>query len=201
MTTEDKSAKVELRRKILARRGALPDTERPLLSARITEKIVALESYRKANRVLAYQSFGSEFMTAGFIARVFADGKTLVLPKINRQERRLDLYRVEDLSEQLAPGIWGILEPQAQRCEIADPAHIDLVLTPGLAFTARGDRLGYGGGFYDRLLAALNPRAPRVAAAFALQLCDSVPTNSHDQPVDIVITEDALYQARRGGAE
>lgn len=188
--------KIALRQQILASRNALPEAQRREYSERVAEKIIASTAYRQADNILAYQSFGSEFMTGGFIAQVFADGKTLALPKINRQEKRLELYRVDDLPEQLKAGIWGILEPQPQKCAAADPMKMDFVLTPGLAFTKAGDRLGYGGGFYDRLLATLNPRALRVAATFSLQVCDWVPTSSHDQPVDLVVTEENAFHAQ-----
>lgn len=196
MTAAD-NPKTALRQQILAKRNALPETERRDYSRRITAAILSSDAYRNAGNILAYQSFGSEFMTDNFIASVFADGKKLALPKINRQERRLELYRVDDLAEQLTTGVWGILEPQPQKCEAADPLRIDFVLTPGLAFTRAGDRLGYGGGFYDRLLATLNPRALRVAATFSLQICDSVPTASYDEPVDLVVTEERSFRARR----
>ncbi|MBC7944914.1 MAG: 5-formyltetrahydrofolate cyclo-ligase [Burkholderiales bacterium] len=196
MTAAD-NPKTALRQQILATRNALPETERRDYSHRITTTILSSDAYRNARNILAYQSFGSEFITDDFIARVFADDKKLALPKINRQERRLELYRVEDLAEQLATGVWGILEPQPQKCEAANPLQIDFVLTPGLGFTREGDRLGYGGGFYDRLLTTLNPRALRVAPTFSLQICDSVPTASYDEPVDLVITEESSFHARR----
>ncbi|MBA2351112.1 MAG: 5-formyltetrahydrofolate cyclo-ligase [Pseudomonadota bacterium] len=196
MTAADNS-KSALRQQILAKRNALSETQRRDYSRRITATILSSDAYRNSGNVLAYQSFGSEFITDDFIARVFADGKKLALPKINRQERRLELYLVENPDEQLSAGVWGILEPQPQKCEAANPMQIDFVLTPGLAFTRAGDRLGYGGGFYDRLMATLNPRAPRVAATFSLQICDSVPTAAHDEPVDLVITEESAFHARR----
>ncbi len=192
MTAAD-NPKTALRQEILAKRNALPETARHDYSQRITATILSSAAYRNATNILAYQSFGSEFMTDDFIASAFADNKKLALPKINRQERRLELYRVDDLAEQLAAGVWGILEPQPQKCEAADPLQIDFVLTPGLAFTRTGERLGYGGGFYDRLLTTLNPRALRLAPTFSLQICDSVPTTSYDEPVDLVITEESSF--------
>lgn len=189
-------AKAALRREVLVRRNRLPESDRKLFSARISKKILALESYREAQTVLAYSSFGAEFATSDFIERVLADGKILGLPRVNRAERRLDLYRVDDPATQLAPGVWGIREP-LESCQPAAHAEIDFVLVPGVAFTAQGERLGYGGGFYDRLLARLQPLAARVTAAFSVQICEDVPTDDHDQLVDLIVTEHAVFASRR----
>lgn len=189
------SAKAALRRQVLARRNLLPESDRKLFSARISEKILALENYREARTVLAYSSFGAEFATSDLIEHVFAAGKVLGLPRVNRFARRLDLYRVDDPATQLAPGVWGIREP-LESCQPMAHAEIDFVLVPGVAFTAQGERLGYGGGFYDRLLTQLKARAARVAAAFSVQMCEEVPTDDHDQLVDLVVTENALFKSR-----
>lgn len=181
-----------LRRQVIAVRDALPSAQRRELSAAITPQVLALDAYRSANCVLAYMSFGSEFDTAALVADALAAGKQLCLPRVNRDTRRLELHVVENVATDLQNGMWGIREPRAERPP-ADLARVDFVLLPGVAFTPRCERLGYGGGFYDRLIPRFAIRPPLVAAAFALQVCDSVPVDGYDQRVDVVITENSFY--------
>ena len=183
-----KHAKAALRRTILARRDAADVVIRSRDSHTITQKLCTLSAYRAAKVVAAYVSFGSEPDTSEFLAKILDDGKQLLLPRINRAQRALELRHVVDLGADLVSGIWGIREPAA-RCPILSLSKVEFMLVPGVAFTARGARLGYGGGFYDRLLAGLDQRIARVAAAFQLQIVDQLPAGPHDQCVDRVITE------------
>ena len=190
-------AKAALRRAVLLRRDALPGGERALLSGRIVAAILGLPTYQEADAVLAYASFGTELQTDGLLRRVLDDGKALVLPRVERSG--LGLYEVRDLAMDLAPGTWGIREPRPDRCLPADPGRVGFALTPGVAFDRRARRLGYGGGFYDRLLAGGLPEGtPLVSGAFEVQIVDEVPTDAHDASVDFVITEKEVY-ARDGG--
>ncbi len=190
-------AKDALRRAVLLRRDALPGGERALLSGRIITTILDLPTYQEADAVLAYASFGTELQTDELLRRVLADGKTLVLPRVERGG--LGLYEVRDLAGDLAPGTWGIREPEPDRCPPADAGGVGFALVPGVAFDRRARRLGYGGGFYDRLLAGGLPDAtPLVSGAFEVQIVDEVPTDPHDAPVDFVVTERSIY-ARDGG--
>lgn len=142
---------------------------------------------------MAYWSIGSELETAGFVTDLRAKGKTLVLPRAPRGGRMLELYAVRDPDQDLAPGVWGIREPRAEACRSVLPEEVDFVLVPGVAFTARCERLGYGRGFYDRLIGMFSERPALVAAAFALQIVPAMPVSPTDQHVDLVITEDATY--------
>ena len=181
-------AKAQLRAAMIARRDAAKVASRIRHSQAITQKLCALPEYRAATMVAAYASFGSELDTAEFLARILADGKLLLLPRINRAQRALELRQVKDLAGDLVAGVWGIREP-AERCRMVSPAQVDFMLVPGVAFTAGGARLGYGGGFYDRLLTSLDQHAVRIAAAFDLQIVEHIPEGPHDQRVGKVVTE------------
>ena len=190
-------AKAALRRVVLLRRAALPEGERALLSGRIVATILGLPTYQNADVVLAYASFGTELQTDELLRRVLNDGKVLVLPRV--EGGGLGLYEVRDLAMDLAPGTWGIREPEPDRCPAVDRGGVGFALIPGLAFDRGGRRLGYGGGFYDRLLAGgLSDGTPLVSGAFEVQILDEVPTDPHDAPVDAVVTEREVY-ARGGG--
>ena len=190
-------AKAALRRAVLRRRDALPREERALLGARIVAAILDLPTYQKADAVLAYASFGTELRTDELLRRVLAAGKALLLPRVERDG--LCLYEVRDLAGDLEPGTWGIREPRPDRCPPADPDSVGFALIPGVAFDKRARRLGYGGGFYDRLLAGGLPEGtPLVSGAFGVQIVDQVPTDPHDAPVDLVVTEGNVYNRYEG---
>lgn len=184
------AAKSEIRQQIIARRDALDPAARRDLSARITPRLLALPAYRDARCVMAYVSFGAEFDTSAFVGDVLARGKRLVLPRVEGgATRSLKLYAVRDPDAQLAPGVWGIREPRADVCPQVALSEVDFVLVPGVAFTARCERLGYGGGYYDRLLTGIRPEVCRAAGAFSLQVVEDLPTGEHDQRVHCVVTE------------
>jgi 5-formyltetrahydrofolate cyclo-ligase len=187
------TGKAELRTLLNARRNALPREAIVRMSASITRSLLALDAYRQAPSVLAYVTFGSEFITKPFIDAALEDGKRVALPKIDRANDRLALYTVCDLERELAAGPWGIREPRPDVCPAAALPDIAFILVPGLGFTVRGDRLGYGRGYYDRLLATRRPETALVAAAFSVQVVDELPMNEHDVPVDLLITELASH--------
>jgi len=142
---------------------------------------------------MAYMSIGSEFETATFVSDLRAQGKMLVLPRAPRGSRALELYAVRDPERDLTAGVWGIPEPRPDVCRAVHPDEIEFVLVPGVAFTAQCERLGYGAGFYDQLIARFSRHPELVAAAYALQIVPRLPMSKTDQLVDTVITEDAVY--------
>lgn len=191
-------AKRRLRAETLRRREALGEEARRSLSAEIIRKIRSLAAYERAGTVLAYSGFGSELETADFLRSVLEDGKALVLPRILRDEKRLELHVVGDLGRDLRPGTWGILEPESGLPKI--PIHdVDLALVPGVAFDTKGDRLGHGGGFYDRLLRDAAQRPVLVAGAFEAQMIEEVPKEPHDVILDFIVTESSSYSGFQKG--
>jgi 5-formyltetrahydrofolate cyclo-ligase len=188
--------KAEIRKRVLAARDALAPASRRDLCARITARLLALPGYRDARCVMAYVGFGTELDTGPFIADLLSCGKTLVLPRVERSRRSLVLHAVRDPETELAAGVWGIREPRADLCAEVAPAAVDFVLVPGVAFTARCERLGYGGGFYDRLIPELTRRPVLAAAAYSLQIVPELPVTPADRSVDLVVTEDARYERR-----
>jgi len=187
------SEKQELRKQVLSRRDALGDAQRASLSRELTARILALPAYQGAGCVMAYSSIGSEFDTADILAKLRASGKTLVLPRAPRGGHSLELYAVQDPERELTAGVWGIREPRPELCHRVLPEEIEFVLVPGVAFTPRCERLGYGKGFYDRLIGEFSRRPALVAAAFSLQIVPELPVSPTDQAVDLVITEGAVY--------
>jgi 5-formyltetrahydrofolate cyclo-ligase len=190
--------KQTLRKDILSQRAALDHAERSRLSRAITASLLRLPEFEHAHCVLAYLSFGSEFDTGEFVRALQSRRCALVLPRIDLARRHLSLHRVGDPEIETVPGVWGIREPDPQRCPLAALGEIDAVLVPGVAFTPGGGRLGYGGGFYDALIRDWRNHAPLIAPAFELQVVGELPLGPGDQPIDALVTEANTY--RRGAS-
>ena len=180
--------KLEIRKRLLVQREQLSPDTRAAHCVAITKRLLQLPEYQQADAVLGYMNFGAEFASELWIQRVLVDGKKLALPRVNRHTNQLDLYWVDDLENQLELGLWGIREPVVERCERLDTLNeVEFALLPGVAFTRNGARLGYGGGFYDKLLVTHRPTL--AAAAFALQIVEQIPQEATDVKVEWIITE------------
>ena len=173
-----------LRRAMGEKKRALTAAEIESRSARLAERLFETAQWHKARSVYAYVAFNQEVRTRPIIERAWADGKRVAVPKIVAGEMRF--IWLEDFDGLAPGGAFGILEP-IENEPVADDDGA-LVLVPGLAFDARGHRLGYGGGYYDRWLAA-NPGHPTVALCYAFQRVDRIEDEGHDIAVDSVIAE------------
>ena len=179
--------KKKMRETVLAQREAMPVGVRRAASIAILEKVCALPQYAQASVVLTYMGFGSEIETQSFFERIVADGKIAVLPRVDRLAQSLMLHSARSVSE-LQTSKWGIREPNVMAPVVAIGA-IEFVLMPGVAFDRNGNRLGYGRGYYDKLLSAANPALARVAAGFSCQVVGRVPAGPSDRKVHQIITE------------
>lgn len=172
--------KKTLRRQISQQKQALTEQQIRSASELLTQQFLAHPLYKNARSIYAYLSYNQEVRTDALIAAALADGKAVAVPKIIDGE--MYFLRIDE-SSAIAPGYKGIPEPVSGALA-ADPGA--LVLMPGLAFDPTGRRMGYGGGFYDRFLAA-QPH-PTIALCYDFQFLDSLPTEEHDIPVDAVLT-------------
>lgn len=189
--------KKELRKQILAARMAQSDTEVAEKSRRIAEKLKGLPEFKEAGVIMFYLDFRKEVQTGEVIAECLARGKRVVIPITDTVNTALIPSELMEFPGDLTSGTWGILEPKADRVRPADPQEIDLVVVPGVSFDPNGNRLGYGGGFYDRFLLRTKPGTTFVALAFELQIKNDVHPEPHDHPVHYVITEDRLIDCRK----
>ncbi len=181
-------AKRALRERVIALRDALPAEDRHAAARAIAARLLAQPALAAARTVLLTLPFRSEWDARILVARALATGKTVVLPRVDRELRILALHSIRDPRSDVEPGYRGIPEPRLD-CPAVAPEAIEWVLVPGVAFDATGGRLGYGGGFYDRLLPRLPAGVPRVAGALELQIVDHVPAAPHDCRVDAIVTE------------
>ncbi len=186
--------KPQIRAEAFSRRQAQSDKGE--LSRRICGKLAELPQYIAAETVLFYVDARSEVRTREFLPTARQLGKRIVVPYC--VDRHLKLFRLDDLDE-LAVGHFGILEPKSELRTIEDrvvePAELDMIVVPGVAFDRSGGRVGHGKGYYDKLLAAVGPDAAIVALAFECQLFERVPMESHDVSMHRVITEKSIYGA------
>jgi 5-formyltetrahydrofolate cyclo-ligase len=176
--------KAELRARMRTIRDAIPPEERPARAEAMQERLLALPGVGPARSVLVFDAFGSEIPTAGVVAVFRARGASVLLPVVRDREMHASAWTEGTRLERAG---LGFMQPAGG--EPADPATIDLVVAPGLAFDVEGHRLGYGGGFYDRFLAALHPRVLRVGVGYDEQLVDAIPHDEHDVPLHAVVTD------------
>ncbi len=182
--------KQALRQSIIAAREKLAAPDRLHLSRAVIESVCNLTAYQQAKTVLGYLNFGAELVAELWVEQALTDGKRVLLPRVNRASKHLDLYEVHDLQHDVAPGLWGIREPLVERCAKEEAlGTLDFILMPGVAFTREGARLGYGGGFYDKLLAHMPNRPALVAGAFTLQIVQEIPQEGTDRKVEWLVTE------------
>ena len=185
-----RAEKKQMRSAVLARRDAMSPSERAVASRAIVDKLCNLTSYQSASVVLIYMTFGSEIETKPLFERIVTDGKVVVLPRVDKTSQTLMLHSVKSVAE-LQSSRWGIFEP-ATPAPIVALKEVGFVLLPGVAFDRAGNRLGYGRGYYDKLLSCADPTLARVAAAYACQVVEKVPAGTWDQKIDTVITENEI---------
>ena len=185
-----RQAKRALRRAILSERDRLPEAERAAMSAAIADRLLSMDELRDARTVMAFWSFGSEVDTHPLLERLEAAGTRVALPRIEDRDVEPVAYTA---GAPLSETSFGAKEPASGRR--LEPSELDVVVVPGVAFDRGGDRVGYGAGFYDRLLGRVRDDAFAVGVAFGLQVVDRVPAGGTDRRVDAVVTEREVIRA------
>jgi 5-formyltetrahydrofolate cyclo-ligase len=187
--------KQELRRELEALRDRIPCDEKRGLDRSIQEHLLQWEVYRAATSLFCYVSFRSEVETIPIIAESISQGKIVSVPKIDLDTCRMYAFIVENTDTSLKEGAYGIPEP-VQGCREVDYSSLELIVAPGLAFTLSGERLGYGGGYYDRFMEIHNH--PTICAlTYDRMILDEIPVKDHDISVDYVITESGVKSVQR----
>jgi 5-formyltetrahydrofolate cyclo-ligase len=177
------STKVSLRAEARRILSAIPADTRIAASTEICRRIAALPQWASARTVALYAAQPSEPDLAPLLR---APGKKTCFPRTAGSI--LDFHFCHS-GELLRPGPWNLLEPDPVHCPVVPVSEIDLLLIPGLAFTRAGGRLGRGGGYYDRFLSRIHPRAVKIGICFHAQLVPELPLEIHDHAVDHLITE------------
>jgi 5-formyltetrahydrofolate cyclo-ligase len=191
------ASKTDLRKVFIGRRRSLTASFRREASEAVCARLSSLVSTLDARLISCYLAFAEEVETDRFIRDCLAAGREVAAPLFDLGTSEMRFCRIEDLEASIALHECGIRMPRRGADLEVPLSSCDLVVVPGVAFTPGGYRLGYGRGFYDRSLSS--GRMPRtVGLAYEIQMVEQLPTDPHDVPVDLVITEERVYSLRTG---
>lgn len=177
--------KEALREQMRAKRDALSLRTIHEESLKCLRNLRELPAYRENTWIYTYMAIGSEVDTISMMQEFIKDGKKVAVPKVEGDI--IAFYEIQSVKD-CKPGLWGILEPVSYKAPADDPG---LILLPGLAFDESGNRLGYGGGYYDKYLKA-RPDCACAALAYELQLLEEVPHEEHDKQVEYIVTPERV---------
>lgn len=183
-----KRTKREARKAMCTRRDQLDPDCAQAQGREILRRFVELDDYRQARCMACYVSVGREVETRDLIRMALSDGKQVGVP-VTRPHGQMDFQRIGSL-DALRPAPFGLLEPERDASAVIAPEAFDLVIVPGAAFDRKGNRLGLGGGYYDRFLEQTPGK--RVALIYGFQVVDTVPIEPHDLKVDMIVTQDEV---------
>ena len=172
--------KSEIRRQIKNLRLMLSDMEKESAAAEVFDRLEKTAAFLMSERVLMYHSLPDELSTRAFLKK-WGARKKFFLPRVNGVNPEILPYD----ESRLELGAFHIEEPTGG--ELTDPDTLDLIVVPAVAYDRKGNRLGRGKGFYDRLLQTT--RASKIGVGYDFQLLDSIPTEPHDVAMDMVITQ------------
>ncbi len=178
--------KKTLRKNFLKIRGQIPEEARHKKSLIIAEKLFNSEEYKKSGFVFAYSSYGTEAETGDIIKKAFSDGKRIALPVMLEEKGKMAFIEITPKTE-LVKNKTGIFEPVYDEEKAVTPKKGEVVIVPGAAFTLKGERMGYGGGYYDRYLSRCE--AFKIGICFKEQLAEELPQDCFDIKTDTVITD------------
>jgi len=182
--------KAQLRRTLLNRLYALPSEQRTERSRKACQNLVSIEPFQSASTVMMFVSLPHEVDTSEAILHAWQLGKVVAVPKISWEQRHMIPVQINSLETGFSTSAFGLRNPIAG---VPVPFEdIDLVVTPALGFDKQGNRLGRGGSYYDRFFANDQLRALKCGFAFAEQIMDSIPITEHDQPVDMLVTDEGV---------
>lgn len=186
-------SKKMLRKTILKKRATLSDEEQLLKGETIFNHLISMPEVLNASTIASFVDFNGEVDTRRFNQWCLDQGKKLVLPRIDMKSKVMTLHYVHNL-DALVISDYGIEEPAPDQHVLTDISELDVVITPGVGFDLKGYRLGYGGGYYDRLFSKLSQSTPKIAIAFELQITEEIPIAEYDCPVTHLITEIGVRQ-------
>lgn len=180
--------KNELRKSYLKKRDELDSEFKYESDEKILKSLLGLKEYRHSNTIMCFVSFRSEVDTRDFIEESLRRGKRVVVPVVKKDDNTLILCEIKSFLE-LKSGYMGILEPEIRGDNIVDPTAIDICIVPGAVFDNYGYRVGYGGGYYDRLIPRFRDDTIKIGVCYDIQRVEKLSPDEYDQKVDMIITE------------
>ena len=178
-----------IRKRMKQLRADMTRTERFEKSMQIFEQLITVPEFKRADRIYTYVSMDNEIDTIMLIDYSLSLEKRVFVPRVSGRD--MEFYEISDISE-LSPGYMGIYEPDINGKE-QDYSRTGFMCMPGLAFDKSYNRIGYGGGFYDRYLSVEN-KLYKAALAYETQLLESIPAQDGDVRPDMIVTEESIYR-------
>ncbi|MCW8130612.1 MAG: 5-formyltetrahydrofolate cyclo-ligase [Planctomycetota bacterium] len=169
--------------------AAMPHAERMERSARAQARLIETPEFKNARTVMVYHSDATEVSTHEVVLACLNEGKRVSLPRTPKGTRTMQVREILDVSRDLETSRFGTFKEPLGNLPTIALEHIDLVVVPGRAFDAHGNRLGRGAGYYDRFFAKKGVRAFSVSLAFDCQIVDEVPCEPHDVRMKMIVTE------------
>lgn len=175
-----------LRKEILERRNYLELDNKIKYDKVIFKKLINSDIYKRSKKIFTYISFGSEVDTKKFINYAISDNKDIYVPKTDKVNKEMLAIKINSLNNMNVDKL-GILEPKhVDKSKVGDK--FDLIIMPGVAFDKNGNRIGYGGGYYDKYISKINDKCVKLALAYELQIVENIKSEIHDIKVDFIIT-------------
>lgn len=189
--------KREIRQGVKQTLAGMPADAAAAKSRAACAALVSLPEFRDAGAVMLFLSMPDEIDTTTALLAAWESDKTVLVPRVAASRRYMIPVECRSLDDRMAAGTYGIREPE--NTQPWPREEIDLVVVPGLAFDRAGNRLGRGGGYYDRFLGLHAPRTVTCGLSFAEQLIAEVPVDDHDRAVEILVTDKEVlrFDSRR----
>ncbi|PEC51210.1 5-formyltetrahydrofolate cyclo-ligase [Bacillus sp. AFS077874] len=184
--------KKEIRNSMMKNLKNISASERDEKSKQIIEKLLNTEEMKSGDIIATTMPMEHEINTKYLITACWKMNKSVVVPKCNHETRKMHFYKINSFDD-LKKGYFGIQEPIEEKCEEISKELIDLIIVPGVAYTKNGERLGYGGGYFDRYLEDYNKQL--LALAYDIQIIEEIPTEKHDIKMPLILTESRIIEA------
>lgn len=185
--------KKELRKTILDLRNNMTTDKVLEKSNIIIDKLISIEEYKKSKTVFIYMDFKNEVSTIGLIKKMLDGKKSVVIPYTDTVNTVIIPVEIKDVDNDLKISSFGYLEPKIEKINEIELDKIDLIIVPGVVFDKCLNRIGFGKGYYDRILNKKRHDAKAIAIAYEFQVLDEIPFEEHDIKMDMIITEESIY--------
>jgi 5-formyltetrahydrofolate cyclo-ligase len=185
-----------IRASVLEKRNALSPQEIKEAEKQIINNLMSLKQFIDSQNIFCYLSFRSEVPTQGIIGHCQEQEKNVYVPICVQETKEMIISRY-DSEVKLITSSYGVQEPSKETIKISDRNMLDLAIVPGAVFDAKGYRVGYGAGYYDKFFAHSSKQIYKIALAYSFQIVDEVPKDDYDIPVDCIVTERGIIMCSR----
>ncbi len=186
MNEDINERKKELRKEVFEKRANLPESYAKAANQTITNKVLEHPYYKESQNIFVFYSVEDEFNTHPLIKQALADGKNVSIPRVADGKKGIMKAHKYEEGNDLVESSFGIPEPSPEQPEM-EPSEIDLIIMPCVTCNNKGERLGYGGGFYDRFLTNFSGKT--ILPFYSELQTDNIPTEPHDRKPDVIVTE------------